>query len=79
MSTDSSQIWFRRLVSRVAAGLTDMWYAQHRVYVLRTALDRYVPRPDEPPQTYSEFLTRTSGALLHEPPARQRVDGRRVG
>jgi hypothetical protein len=41
--------------------------------VLRTATDRYHEHPGAAPDTYDEFLTRTSGALLHEPSARKRL------
>ncbi len=39
---------------------------------LATAPDRYLADPDTPPQTYSEFLYRTSGLLHREPSARAR-------
>ena len=35
--------------------------------------DRYPLQPDEPPDTYDEFLARTCGQLLHEPPASLRT------
>jgi hypothetical protein len=47
------------------------------IAVLRTAQDRYLLEPDESPDSYAEFLARTSGVLLHEPSARFR--GRRTG
>jgi len=40
---------------------------------LTTAPDRYLFDPDAPPDTYAEFLFRTSGVLRHEPPARVRA------
>jgi hypothetical protein len=40
---------------------------------LATAPDRYSLNPDRAPDTYAEFLFRTSGLLRHEPPARARV------
>ena len=40
---------------------------------LRLAPDRYVLGPATAPDTYAEFLYRTSGPLRHEPPARKRV------
>lgn len=64
---------------RVAAALSEIWFAQRRMYVLRTALDVQLRHPNVPPDTYPEFLTRTSGFLLHEPPASSRQCGRRVG
>jgi hypothetical protein len=62
----------RRLASRVTAVVAEMNEAQRRMTVLRTAPDRYAMRPDEPPDSYAEFLFRTSGALLHEPAAADR-------
>ncbi len=63
----------RRLASRVVAVVMEMNEAQRRMTVLRTAQDRYLFKPDEPPATYAEFLARTSGRLLHEPPASRRI------
>lgn len=70
---------FRRIVRRFADALSEMSYAQRRAYVLRASLDSYSPNRDEPPQSYEEFLARTSGPLLREPNARVRLEGRRVG
>jgi hypothetical protein len=47
--------------------------------VMRTATDRYIERPHAAPDTYDEFLARTSGALLHEPSARKRSRKARRG
>jgi hypothetical protein len=60
----------RSLPGRFAAVVAGMNEAQYRVSVLRSAPDRYLLRPDEPPDTYAEFLARTSGPLLREPLAR---------
>jgi hypothetical protein len=60
----------RRLAGRVAGAIAEMNEAQRRMTMLRASLDRYPFQPDEPPDTYDEFLARTSGLLLHEPPAR---------
>jgi hypothetical protein len=46
--------------------------AQRRLAALRTAPDRYLFNSEEAPATYAEFLARTSGQLLHEPPASKR-------
>jgi len=62
----------RRAARRVAAVVAEMNEAQQRMAALRTAQDRYLINPDEGPQTYAEFLARTSGRLLHEPPASRR-------
>jgi hypothetical protein len=39
---------------------------------LRLAPDRFLPDAGEAPDDYAEFLFRTSGALVHEPSAKQR-------
>jgi hypothetical protein len=63
----------RKLAGRIAAAIAEMNEAQRRMTMLRASLDRYPFRPDEPPDTYNEFLARTSGRLLHEPPAGRRT------
>ncbi len=62
----------RRAARRVAVVVAEMNEAQRRMAALRVAQDRYLINPDQPPATYDEFLARTSGRLLHEPPASQR-------
>ena len=62
----------RRAVRRVVAVVAEMDQAQRRLAALRTSPDRYLLHPQEPPATYGEFLFRTSGPLLHEPPAGER-------
>lgn len=47
--------------------------AQRRLAELATAPDRYVLRSNKAPDTYEEFLSRTSGLLRHEPPAGARA------
>lgn len=64
----------RRIARRVAASVREMNEAQRRLEVLRMSMDRYLANPDAPPDTYGEFLVRTSGPSLHEPPARKRVN-----
>jgi hypothetical protein len=68
----------RRLTGRVAATIAEMNYAQRRMTELRLALDRYMIEPGQAPETYHEFLARTSGlSLPHEPTARDREQGQR--
>jgi hypothetical protein len=67
----------RRVAGKLADAVHEMNEAQRLMMVLRTAPDRYVENPGTAPDTYEEFLARTSGALLHEPAARKRV--RRAG
>jgi hypothetical protein len=74
MSTDHSQSSVHRILSRVASIVEECNYAQRRLLELQLDPDRYVIGP-VPPDTYAEFLFRTSGALIHEPAAagRQRL------
>jgi hypothetical protein len=73
----------RTTVLRVAGKLADvvreMNEAQRLMLVMRTATDRYIQDPGAAPDTYDEFLARTSGALLHEPPAHKRARKARRG
>ena len=53
--------------------------AQRRMAELRLNADRYLlDGGAQPPDTYAEFLFRTSGLLAHEPPADKRYPGRRA-
>jgi hypothetical protein len=63
----------RRFAGKVADVVGEMNYAQRRMLVLRTAPDRYTDKAGAPPDSYREFLFRTSGVLLHEPAARKRT------
>ena len=63
----------------VADFVAECNYAQRRMLELRMTPDAYLPDRDRAPQTYAEFLFRTSGALLHEPAAAGRAQGRPVG
>lgn len=62
----------RRVAGKLADAVREMNEAQRLMLALRTATDRYVENPGAAPDTYSEFLTRTSGVLVHEPSARKR-------
>jgi hypothetical protein len=66
------------MARRFAGTLADMHRAQRRAVVLAGAADRYAPHRDKAPDTYAEFLFRTSGPLLHEPPACRRATGKPV-
>jgi hypothetical protein len=62
-----------RLARRVAAVIREMNDAHRRMTALCTAMDRQMAHPDVAPDTYREFLVRTSGVLIHEPSARRRA------
>ncbi len=66
----------RAVSRRVAAVIAECNYAQRRLAVLRLSPDRYVTQPERAPDTYREFLLRTSGLLVHEPSAAERTLGR---
>jgi len=63
----------RRAAGKVADVVHEMNEAQRLMLALRTATDRQVANPDAAPDTYAEFLARTSGVLLREPSARKRA------
>jgi hypothetical protein len=69
----------RRVADKVADAVREMNEAQRLMLTLRTATDRYSENPGATPDTYEEFLARTSGVLLHEPPARKRIRKARRG
>ncbi|MGH3207603.1 MAG: hypothetical protein ACRDNO_07565 [Trebonia sp.] len=63
----------RRVAGKLADTVREMNEAQRLMLVMRTATDRYVEQPDAAPDTYDEFLARTSGALRREPSCRKRI------
>ena len=67
----------RRVAGKVADVVRELNEAQRLALVLRISMDRYAENPGAAPDTYHEFLARTSGPLLHEPPARRRIRGQR--
>jgi hypothetical protein len=68
-----------RFGHRVAEIVAECNYAQRRMLALRTSPDRYGAAANKAPDTYAEFLFRTSNAALHEPAASGRAHGRPVG
>jgi hypothetical protein len=68
-----------RLGRRVADIVAECNYAQSRMLTLRTSPDLYRADRNKAPDTYPEFLFRTSSVLLHEPTAAGRAHGRPVG
>jgi hypothetical protein len=59
-----------RIARRVRAVLSEMNYASTRATALM--LSDGLEQSDRAPDTYAEFLLRTSVTTLHEPPARCR-------
>ena len=74
--------WHRRLCffgrsgRRIADIVAECNYAQRRSFEIMTAPDSYLTERDQAPDTYAEFLFRTSGGLINEPASAQRVHGR---
>ena len=69
----------QRAAGKLAGVVREMHEAQQLMLVLHNATDRYVKNPDAAPDTYAEFLARTSGPLLHEQSARKRIRRARRG
>jgi len=66
----------RRVANRIAKVVAECDYAQRRSFAIMTNPDSYLTDRDQAPDTYAEFLFRTSGGLLHEPASAQRAHGR---
>jgi len=65
-----------RFGKRIANVVAECNYAQRRSFAIMTTPDSYLTDRDHAPDTYAEFLFRTSGWLLHEPASAQRAHGR---
>jgi hypothetical protein len=63
-----------RIGRRVAGVLAEIDYAQRRMMTLMTTPDAYLTDRDQAPDSYAEFLFRTSGSLLHEPTTAERAN-----
>jgi hypothetical protein len=75
MSTTKSQLTglIGQLARAVAGVVAECNDATRRMMELRTAPDRYALTRANAPDTYAEFLYRTSGVLAHEPTASDRA------
>ena len=65
-----------RFGQRITSIVAECNYAQRRVFAVMTSPDHYVTERDMAPDTYAEFLFRTSGGLMDEPARAQRASGR---
>lgn len=65
----------RAIARRLGAVVADCNYAQRRVNQLHSSLDGYLPDPDHAPDTFQEFVMRTSGLLMREQSAGRRSAG----
>lgn len=68
----------RTLVRRLCSIVAECHYAQRRLAIFQASPDRYLPQPQEGPDTYEAFLYRTWGLLPHEPSAAERAAGRLI-
>jgi hypothetical protein len=68
----------RTLARRLGGVVAECNEAQRRTTVLMTSADRSLVVPGRAPDTYQDFLLRTSGPLVHEPPAASRLPGQPV-
>jgi hypothetical protein len=75
MSSDRHQPAIQRIVRKITSAFAEANYAQRRMLELSLAPDRHTFAADTAPDTYAEFLYRTSGLLRHERPARARLSG----
>lgn len=69
----------RTLARRLGSVVSECNEAQRRTTVLMTSADRSLVVPGQAPDTYQDFLLRTSGPLVHEPSAASRSPGQPVG
>ena len=60
-----------RVARRIAAIHAEISYAQQKMDAIRTNPDQYLTDVGKMPETYAEFLFRTSGVLVPEPAARR--------
>jgi hypothetical protein len=74
----ASRNWLARTATAVLATVREMNDAQLRVQRARMSRDAFLPDPTRAPETYQEFLYRTSGPAPREPTARRRAAGRQV-
>ena len=65
-----------RIIKRIANVVAECNYAQRRSFAIMTNPDSYLTDRDQAPDTYAEFLFRTSGGLLHEAALSQQAHGR---
>ena len=85
MREHTLQVRIRRAASEVACrfgrfgcGVAAAYHEQTRISAIMMSADRHLAQASTPPDTYGEFLLRTSGPLRYEPTARARFSGQPV-
>jgi hypothetical protein len=68
-----------RLAVKLTELLRELTYWQRRSAIFALAPDRHLAHPERAPETFSEFMARTTGPLLREPSCKARLAGRCVG
>jgi hypothetical protein len=63
----------RSAAHTITSVVTECNQATRTMSQLKMAPDRFLPDSGQAPDDYAEFLFRTSGSLVHEPSARQRL------
>jgi hypothetical protein len=66
------------VLRRISQIISECNEAQRHLTYRRLAYDPQPPEPDAAPDTFAEFLLRTSGPLRREPSARRRLAGRGI-
>jgi hypothetical protein len=66
---------FLRLAKGIAAAAAEYNELQRMQFEMRMDPEQYVFMPHRSPDTFAEFMIRTSGTLPHEPSARERTLG----
>jgi hypothetical protein len=78
MNSEYGQSPIQRITRTLAGIVEECNYAQRKLLELRMDPERYVFASPSAPDTYLEFLMRTSRSLRHEPSASERAAGFRV-
>jgi hypothetical protein len=65
-------------LGRFGGAFAEFQRQQNRLNAVMLSYDAHMINPSAPPDTYAEFLARTSGPLRREPSARSRLAGHGV-
>ena len=65
-------------LGRFGGAFAEFQRQQNRLNAVKLSYDAHMINPTAPPDTYAEFLARTSGPLRREPSARSRLAGHGV-